>query len=131
MTTSALASFHIGRQLAIFLIVGVASALLDVGLLAALLRVGVAFEIATTIAFFVALAFNYLSHAQVTFRAKRTLRSMMRYAVLVAVNYVLTLALVTLSHTWLDSVMIGKIASLPLVALMGFVGGRFWVFREF
>jgi putative flippase GtrA len=130
VTAPAFARFPFSRQLATFLAVGIASAALDVGLLAGLLRLGVAYEIATTVAFFVALAFNYFSHAQVTFRARRTLRSMARYATLVVFNYGLTLVMVTLSHAWLDGVMAGKIASLPLVAIVGFVGGRHWVFRQ-
>ena len=59
MTAPAFARFPFSRQLATFLAVGIASAALDVGLLAGLLRLGVAYEIATTVSFFVALAFNY------------------------------------------------------------------------
>ena len=116
------------RQILIYCVVGLATTVLDVGTLAALLRLGVQYMAATTVAFVSAVAFNYLTHASVTFEASRSLASFLRYGVILALNYLLTLAMVAASNHWLANPIIGKIASIPIVAAIGLFGGRHWIF---
>ena len=44
-------------------------------------------------------------------------------------NYLITLFFVALSEHFLDSIVIGKIASFPVVAVNGFLWGKYWVFK--
>lgn len=48
---------------------------------------------------------------------------------MVGLNYGLTLGCVALSVALLDQALAGKIASLPLVAISGFVLGKYWIYR--
>ena len=72
---------------------------------------------------------NYWGHARVTFRAASSGATMSRFGVLVLVNYLLTMLFVVVAQRWLGNALIGKIASLPVVAVNGFLWGRYWVFR--
>lgn len=118
------------RQFFIYVIVGVLSALIDIGTMQALLWLDFDYRLAVSVAFAIGLTFNYLCHERVTFRAKRSAGTIVRYGILVLANYGLTLLCVHLSVTHLDSVLVGKLVSLPLVAVNGFLWGRYWVFRS-
>lgn len=115
-------------QLILYVTVGVASAAIDVGLLAELLRLGMQYAIATAIAYSVALVFNYSAQRKFTFRASHSTGAMFRYGVVVCVNLLLTVALVSASTIYFGSVMIGKIIALIIVAGVGFLASRFWIF---
>jgi putative flippase GtrA len=117
------------RQFMIYVSVGVATAVVDLGTMQALLALGLHYQIAVSIAFALALGVNYTWHKRYTFQARHSHGTMLRYGFVVALNYLLTLACVQLSVNTLDSVMLGKLASLPLVAVHGFLWGRYWVFR--
>lgn len=119
----------IAPQFLVFAGVGLATTVIDVTTLAALLRLGAHYTVATTLAFAAALVFNYLAHASVTFRATRSLDSMLRYGLILTINYLLTLGLVGAANSWIDNPLVGKLASIPLVTLIGFFSGRYWVFR--
>lgn len=119
----------IARQFAVYVGMGLATALLDVGILELLLSVGAHYALATTVAFFVALVFNYISHSRVTFRSETTTRSVLRFTVILMMNYGITLAMVYISRQWLGSILVGKIASIPVVAVNGFLWSRYWIFR--
>lgn len=118
------------RQFFVYLVVGVLSALVDIGTMQVLLWLGFDYRMAVTLAFAVGLVFNYLCHERVTFRARRSLGTLARFAVLVLVNYGLTLLCVQLSVMYSGNVMPGKLVSLPLVAINGFLWGRYWIFRR-
>lgn len=118
------------RQFLVYIVVGVLSALIDIGTMQALLWLAFDYRIAVSIAFALGLTFNYLCHERVTFRAKRSASTLVRYGILVLANYGLTLLCVHLSVTYLDNVLTGKVVSLPLVAVNGFLWGRYWVFRR-
>ena len=117
-------------QFLVYIVVGLLSAMIDIGTMQALLWFALDYRIAVSVAFAVGLTFNYLCHERVTFRAKRSVGTIVRYGILVLANYGLTLLCVHLSVTHLDSVLTGKLVSLPLVAINGFLWGRYWVFRN-
>ena len=118
------------RQFTVYVGVGVLSALVDIGTMTLLLGLGADSLAAVTLGFLVGLSFNYLCHERITFRAVRSRRTILRFGMLVLLNYALTLLCVQLSLHWLGSVLAGKLASLPLVAVHGFLWGRYWVFRQ-
>lgn len=117
------------RQFLLYLAGGVASALIDVGLMQFLIYSGVDYVTATSIGFIAGLVFNYGYHATVTFTAPPSGRSMGRYLAVVAMNYLFTLACVALSVHLLGLAVVGKLLSLPLVAINGFILGKHWIFK--
>lgn len=117
------------RQFLLYLAGGVASALIDVGLMQFLIYSGVDYVTATSIGFVAGLVFNYGYHATVTFTAPPSGRSMGRYLAVVAMNYLFTLACVALSVHLLGLAVVGKLLSLPLVAINGFILGKHWIFK--
>lgn len=117
------------RQFVIYLGVGITCALIDIGLMQLLAWFGVHYMVATTAGFAAGLVVNFLLHTHVTFSAGYSHGALMRYLVVVLANYVLTLASVTLFHTWLDMALLGKILSLPLVAVNGYLLGKHWIYR--
>ena len=117
------------RQFLLYLAGGVASALIDVGLMQFLIYSGVDYVTATSIGFIAGLIFNYGYHATVTFTAPPSSRSMGRYLAVVAMNYLFTLACVALSVHLLGVAVVGKLLSLPLVAVNGFILGKHWIFK--
>jgi putative flippase GtrA len=117
------------RQLLTYLLGGVLSALIDVGLMQLLIWSGSGHVAAASAGFAAGLMFNYLFHAGVTFTAAPSGASLARYLTVVAANYLLTLACVSLAvHLGLAAVA-GKLVSLPLVAANGYVLGKRWIFR--
>lgn len=120
----------IKRQFLIFLVVGFASAGLDVGILQAMVVLGVNHLLATTTGFFVALLFNYAAHASYTFKSRMSTSVFLCYISVVCLNYFITVLFVTLAYSVLGkSVLAGKIASLPIVAINGYLLGKYWIFR--
>ena len=117
------------RQVALFLIGGVLSALVDIGVMQALAALGYHYAGATTCGFGAGLMVNYLYHAKVTFDSPTNGASVARYGCLVALNYLITMACVAVAATMVDFALAGKIVSLPLVAANSFLLGKFWVFK--
>ena len=117
------------RQFLIYLAGGVTSALVDIGLMQLLIGAGLHYGAAATAGFGAGLSVNYVFHSSLTFRHAATPASFSRYACVVALNYALTLLCVSLAATYLDNPLAGKIISLPLVAMVGFVLGKIWIFK--
>jgi hypothetical protein len=72
---------------------------------------------------------NYAFHSRVTFSSPASAGNFARYLCLLGFNYLLTMACVGLSVPLLGSALTGKLLSLPLVALNGFVLGKYWIFK--
>lgn len=120
----------LSRQIVLYVAVGVASAIVDIGTLRALLLAGNGTTTAVSLAFVAGLVFNYVCQQRLTFRARHSLQSALRFLAVVAVNYGQTLLFVHATLLLGGTVVIGKLLSLPCVALVGFVAGKFWTFRE-
>nr|WP_183440068.1 GtrA family protein [Pseudoduganella violacea] len=116
-------------QFLIYLAGGVLSAAADIGLFQLLLNGGMAPLAAASAGFLAGLLLNYAFHARFTFRQGASAASLLRYLSLVAVNYLLTLALVALSVRLLGQALPGKLLALPVVAASGFLAGKYWIFR--
>lgn len=118
------------RQFLTYLLVGVLTTIVDIGSMQIMLSLGYPTTLAATVGFMLGLAFNYVTHQRVTFRADHSTATLLRFGVLVAVNYLLTLLCVHAGEYWLDSALAGKLLSLPLVTINGFFSGKYWVFRR-
>ena len=122
------ASAHL-RQFALFATGGLVCALADVGLMQALVAAGVHYASATTAGFAAGLVVNFAFHSRYTFAAAATPTSFARYLCVVGLNYLLTLACVSLSVAALGHALPGKLAALPLVAANGFILAKYWFFK--
>ena len=116
-------------QFLLFVAGGGLSALLDVGLLQFLVMRGVAPTTAASAGFFAGLFVNYAFHAKVTFKNVTTIGTLSRFLCVVAMNYLLTLGLVALADMLFQQPLIGKLVSLPLVAVNGFFLSKHWIFK--
>lgn len=116
-------------QFLVFVTGGVLCALIDVGLMQGLLMSGAAPLTAASAGFLAGLLVNYLFHAKVTFKQLSSSTTVARYLCVVAVNYLITLALVALAQHWFGMAIIGKLASLPVVAVNGYFLSKHWVFK--
>jgi putative flippase GtrA len=117
------------RQFGLFVFGGVLCALVDIGLMQLLLHNGLHFASATTAGFLAGLLVNYAFHSRVTFDAAATPSSFARYLCVVGINYALTLGCVALAQTVAGMPLAGKLFSLPLVSINGYLLGKYWIFK--
>ena len=129
MTVSALASRLFTRQFAVFVTGGLICALADVGLMQLLLQAGVQATAAASAGFAAGLLVNYAFHSRVTFNAAANPASFARYLCVVGVNYLVTIACVAAASAAFDNPLAGKLLSLPLVAVNGYLLGKYWIFK--
>ncbi len=108
---------------------GVLSAAVDIGTMQLLLTNGMPTLPATTVGFLTGLIVNYMFHARVTFGKGGSRASFARYLAVVAVNYTLTIAIVTAFEHLAGSALAGKLVSLPVVAVVGYLSGKYWIFK--
>jgi putative flippase GtrA len=114
----------------VYLAGGVVSALVDIGLMQALIAAGVAPLLATSVGFLSGLCVNYAFHSRLTFRnTARGNGSLPRYLSVVALNYLLTLGMVAASLALFDQALAGKLLSLPVIAVNGYLLGKHWIFK--
>ena len=116
-------------QFLVYVAGGVLCAVIDIGLMQLLLARQVAAVPAASAGSLAGLVLNYLFHAKVTFGKLTSGASLGRFLCLVALNYGITLGLVTLSLTLCGLALPGKLLSLPVVAVNGYLLGRYWIFR--
>jgi putative flippase GtrA len=114
-----------------YIAVGALSVALDVGALAILhSALGVDLLLATTLAFALALVVNFTLNHRWAFGADGVLgRRMLRYSVIVAVNYGLTVGIIAGLTAIGVFYLVAKAVSVGLTAIVNFTGYRLWVFR--
>ncbi|MEH6436550.1 GtrA family protein [Massilia sp. DD77] len=117
------------RQFAVFLIGGLLCAGVDVGTMQLLLASGVHHTAAASAGFGTGLLVNYAFHSRVTFEQAASAANFARYLCVVGLNYLLTIACVTLAASFVDNPLAGKIVSLPLVAVNGYLLSKYWIFK--
>ena len=116
-------------QFLVFVAGGALSALVDIGLLQLLVANGIDAFVATTTGFLAGLGVNYAFHARVTFKNVTTLGTMARFLCVVGMNYLITLGFVAASLALFHFPLLGKLISLPVVALNGFFLSKHWIFK--
>ncbi len=129
MTVSQLASRLLSRQFAVFVGGGLLCALVDVGLMQLLLTGGAASTAAASAGFGAGLLVNYVFHSRVTFNTTASPANFTRYLCVVGVNYLLTIGCVALAEANFDNPLLGKLLSLPLVAVNGYLLSKYWIFK--
>lgn len=119
----------LSRQFLIFVMGGLLCAAIDIGAMQGLILAGTNHVIAATAGFFLGLLVNYVFHATLTFRSSMTLPTLWRFLSVVGINYLLTIGFVSLSFSMFENALIGKIVSLPFIAVNGFLLSKHWVFK--
>lgn len=116
-------------QFIVYIAGGVLCALIDVGLMQLLLTQHYAPVAAASSGFLAGLLVNYAFHAKVTFKNITSPATFFRFMCLVGVNYLITIAIVALGVAWWHSALAGKIASMPIVAVNGFLLSKYWIYK--
>lgn len=113
-----------------YLVIGVMSFAVDFGLLVAFYEgIGTPLWFATSAGFWGSLFFNFFLNKIVAFRAaRRTHVQLLRYGVLLGVNYVATLALVGGAAAVGLGYEVGKLSAVAAMTLWNYVLYRVWVF---
>jgi putative flippase GtrA len=119
------------RRMALYVGVGLAGFVVDFGLLVLFREaVGTPVWVATTIAFWGSLAVVFLCNKYVTFGAKGMgHRQLVRYFVLLGVNYLVTLGIIALAERTGLGYQWGKVVSVALTTVWNYFVYQFWVFR--
>jgi putative flippase GtrA len=114
----------------VYLAGGVVSALVDIGIMQIMIASQVAPLLATSVGFVSGLCVNYLFHSRLTFKdAAPGNGSLPRYLSVVAFNYMITLGLVAASLGLFGQALPGKLLSLPVIAVNGYLLGKHWIFK--
>jgi putative flippase GtrA len=120
------------RNLALFLFIGAAAAGIYFGLLALFLEgFHLDYRISVSAAYVLTVTFHFLSNRHLTFRARgyEITPQVVRYLIVVGVNYVLTLAVVFVVVEILQSnTYIGVALSVPVTVIFSYVASKVWVF---
>lgn len=119
----------LNRQFILFVCVGVACAVIDVSTMQLLILLGCLSWVSVSIGFAVGLVANYAFHARLTFKKVGSIASIFKFSIVALSNYLITLFFVFISLQIMDGVMFGKIVSLPIIAVNGFLLSRYWVFK--
>lgn len=117
------------KQLFLYLSVGIICAFIDIAISRLLVNFGLYYGLAVSIGFTVGLVINYFLHLTLTFNAAGTKSTLAKYGVVVATNYLITILFSFISINIFGDFLIGKIISLPVIAINGFILGRYWVFK--
>lgn len=125
----------VARQAQFFVFVGggILCVLLDICVMQLLIRAGVGYQVAASAGFLSGLLLNYTFHKYLTFKGAETF-NFLRYLCVVGINYAMTMACIALGVLLLgepeaQSALIGKLVSLPLVAINGFLLSKYWIAR--
>ncbi|UZK03138.1 GtrA family protein [Venatoribacter cucullus] len=119
----------ISKRFIVYLAVGVVCAAVDIGLMKLFMFNGVNYLIAATVGFVAGLILNFFLHTWVTFNAQYSHSAFGRYLVVVFANYILTLISIAVFQYLVDMPVLGKLISLPVVAVNGFLLIKYWVHR--
>lgn len=120
----------LSRQFLIYITGGLISAVVDIGAMQLIIAMDINPLLAATAGFFLGLFVNYVYHAILTFESTTTLPVLLRFSIVVGINYIGTMLLIYISLSVLNQgVLPGKILSLPLVAANGYLLSKYWVFK--
>lgn len=118
-------------QFLVFVIGGGLSASVDVLVTWALLETNANAPVALTVGFVCGIALNYAYHTRITFKSRFTKVSASRYVIVLFAHYLLTLNVVLLLlYLFGVETIIGKIISLPIIAVSGYTVSKFWIFKD-
>lgn len=124
-----MARFSNLAHFSVFVSGGLLSAVVDIGLMQLLLWRGIGSMTATSAGFGAGLLVNFLFHAKVTFKREASPATVGRYLCVVGLNYLITMVLVAAAVHLVNHALWGKLVSLPIVAVNGFLLSKFWIYK--
>jgi putative flippase GtrA len=113
----------LSKQFLVYISGGILCAALDIGIMQLLISSGVNYLFATSVGFFISFLVNYAYHAKLTFQSASSPSSFVKFCVVVALNYLITLACVYIAYTWFDALLAGRFCLYRLSQLTVF----YWV----
>jgi putative flippase GtrA len=116
----------------VYVLVGVVSAVSDICSLYVASKVfNWNLALSVTIGFIVGLVVNYVLHSNITFKRKMEFVTFIKYLLVVAFNYILTLVLIQLLVSGLDlGLILSKIITLPVIAAVGYILSKAWIYQK-
>ena len=117
------------RQAITYLGVGLLTAGVDVGLVFVFLKFNFQVLTSVSIGYIAGVLFNFLTQAIVTFNSNISGKKLLKYLTVVAINYFLTIIIVLIFKKLTCGPMIGKIFSLPIIAIIGFYLSKKWIYK--
>jgi putative flippase GtrA len=120
-----------GRRFITYVAVGLAGFAIDFGLLVLFREVvGTPVWVAATISFWGSLAVVFLSNKYFTFDARGAgHRQIVRYFILLGVNYLATLGVIYLAQRVGLGYQVGKVVAVAMTTLWNYFAYQLWVFR--
>ena len=117
-----------------FLLIGGITAAIYFGLLTVFLEIlSFDYRVGVSIAYLAAVSFHFFANRRLTFRAnhENPLQQVVRYLPMVALNYLLTVVIVTVSVEILGlTPYVGAAVAIVVTAGLGFIISKAWVFRK-
>lgn len=115
-----------------YILVGATSTIVDIALLALILHFTDFYQTAIFFSFVVGFVVNHFLHSRYTFQVEsHSLAQVIRFLVVVALNYGVTVLAIFVMHEIFGApVIIAKIISLPLIAVIGFLLSKNWAFTS-
>jgi len=120
----------LNTQFMIYIVGGIVSTTVDIFTLQTMISMGFDHIISVTVGFFVGLIINYAFHVKLTFKSASSFLVLIRFSLVVCANYLITIIFVMVSFSIIESVLVGKIVSLPVVAVNGFLLSKYWIFDK-
>ena len=122
------------KKLLHFLTVGVLTAIVYFSLFTILWKwLGLNYKIAVSISYCLSVAFQFFSNRHLTFHSthENVLYQAAKFGGLLAINYLLTISIVTWSvNTLMVSPYLGILISLTVTVITGFSISKLWVFKQ-
>ncbi|TQQ17503.1 GtrA family protein [Vibrio cholerae] len=114
----------------IYILVGLVSSFIDTYSLYFFSSVNLSIDLSVSLAFILGLLSNYLMHSMITFKSGVAKNSFVKYLVVVAFNYLLTLILIKIMIDLLDiGLIMSKIITLPIISVVGFISSKLWIYK--
>jgi len=119
----------ISPKFAIYVAGGVLCACIDIGLMQLLVLAKFNAVAAASAGFVAGLLVNFAFHAKVTFNSVTSMGTFARFMCLVAINYLITIMMVSATQHLFGMPILGKLLSLPVVAINGFFVSKLWIYK--
>lgn len=86
--------------------------------------------IATSGSYCIAFFINFFGHSLVTFQIRPSFSSLIKFSVVVGLNYLLSLGVILIGNGFFPAPLLWKFIALGVIAINGFIFGKSWAFRQ-
>ncbi|MCB5306744.1 GtrA family protein [Yersinia massiliensis] len=118
----------LSRQFLIYLLIGIISAVVDIIALKISMFHYNEVMLSTLIGYISGLVINYILHSMFTFKTSIAIGKILKYLAVVFINYWITVIIIFISFYFFKDVIYGKIVSLPIIAVLGYIASKKWIY---